>query len=306
MLVPLNRQEIELWRRAGRLAAEALAFGAPLIHVGTSYLSVVMAIEDFIRSRGGELAFPINISVNDTAAHDAPLPGDPRCFGSEDLVKLDVGVHINGYIGDNAVTVDLSGKHQKLCLASREALNRAVAMAVPGTRVCDLGAEIESVIRSHGFLPVKNLGGHQMGPYKLHHGIFVPNFLNKDRQYLKEGMVLAIEPFAAENCDAVKDGDACYIFNLINKVPARPNEVEPTLSSIKQQRGLPFSIRTIEKKLPLPLLSQQLESLAQQELIHYYPPLVTKTGCMVSQHEHTVIVANPPIVITREASPREA
>jgi methionyl aminopeptidase len=297
--VSLGKEEIDCWRKAGILAAEALAFGRPLVKAGASYLAVVEAVEDFVRRSGGELAFPVNISINAAAAHDTPVPGDPRVFSPMDLVKLDVGVHVSGYIGDNAVTVDLSGQHQKLCEASRQALHAAVAMAIPGTRLRDIGREVENTISSFGFQPIKNLGGHQLGVFKLHCGAFVPNYFNNDKNCLDAGMVLAIEPFAAENCNAVEDSRDCRIFNILDKTPRYPNEVDPTLGIIRQLRGLPFSLRSLEKKLPGPILRQQFEALAKQKLLHYYPPLITKTRCLVSQHEHTVIVANPPLVTTQ-------
>lgn len=294
----LSEYDIGLWQKAGRLAAESLAYGQPLIKPGVTYLSVAEHIETFVRNRGGLLAFPVNISINDVAAHDSPAPNDTRVFQSEDLVKLDVGVHIQGYIGDNALTVDLSGKRSKLCAAAKAALAAVIKLAVPGAPLRQLGEAIEATIANHGFHPIKNLGGHQMAPYNLHCGVFVPNFKNNDKKILEEGMVLAIEPFAAETCDKVKDGQGCNIFNLTAKKVKNINEIDPLYSVILARRKLPFCLRDLYKKLPEPLVNQQGDALDRQKLLHFYPPLITQNGCLVAQFEHTVIVSNPPMITT--------
>ena len=119
-------EDIEKWRKAGKIASKAREFGKTLIKKNAKILDVAEKIEEKIRDLGAEPAFPVNISLNDCAAHATAHPDDKAVFG-DDVVKLDVGAHIDGCVGgDTAITVDLTGKHEDLMKASQDALDAAI------------------------------------------------------------------------------------------------------------------------------------------------------------------------------------
>ena len=104
------------YEKAGRICSEARAYGVSLIMVGASNLAVSKAVDAKIAELGGKPAFPTQISCNYIAAHFCPDPNDHETFKEGDLCKLDLGVHIDGYIADTAISVDLSAdkRHAKL------------------------------------------------------------------------------------------------------------------------------------------------------------------------------------------------
>src|SRR3990167_5354769 len=119
------------WIKAGEIASEALEYGRNLIRKDKSVLEIVESTEAKIFQLGGKPAFPTNISINEIAAHFSPVKED-FSIKESDIVKLDVGVHVNGAIGDNAVTV---GNNKELIEASREALNEAIKIIQIGTKL---------------------------------------------------------------------------------------------------------------------------------------------------------------------------
>ena len=165
---------------AGKIAAQALKYGGKLIKVGESLLDVTEKVEQKVLDLGAEFAFPPQISLNEIAAHYCADPNDETKFKEGDIAKLDVGVMIDGYIGDNALTVDL-GDNEKLVRASREALNKAIEIIKPGVTLSEIGKTIHDTITGYGFAPVRNLSGHGLDKYVFHDKPSIPNFDNGDR-----------------------------------------------------------------------------------------------------------------------------
>ncbi|MFB6216884.1 MAG: M24 family metallopeptidase, partial [Candidatus Aenigmatarchaeota archaeon] len=164
----------ERYRKAGNIAAKARDFGKSIIEKGASYEEIVDRTERKVRELGGELAFPVNLSVNDVGAHDTADINEERVVEGG-LVKLDVGVHVDGWIGDTAVTVPVDSDKQDMIDAAREALDEAIDMMVPGNEVKNISSKIEQTIRDHGYNPVTNLTGHGLERYDLHAKLQFPN-----------------------------------------------------------------------------------------------------------------------------------
>ncbi len=281
---------------AGKIAAEAREFGKQKIIVGASVLKVSDEIEDKIKELGGGLAFPVQISFNNTAAHTCAEPDDDTVFKQGDLIKLDLGVHIEGYVADTAVTVDL-GDNNNLVMASRNALEAALKLATPGRKVSEIGKVIHDEIVKMGFSPVKNLSGHGVGRFIIHGPPSIPNYEAYENVVLKEDMVIAIEPFASKGIGAIHETDNANIFMVVNKKPVRSQITRDVLKEISTYQGLPFTTRWLVKKFPALKVRMALRELLDLGIIHAYPPLPDKG--LVSQAEHTVIVKDVPIVTTR-------
>ena len=163
----VNEDSYDDWIKAGRIAAETLEHGRSLIKKGKTILEVCDECDKKLYELGAIPAFPSQISCDDIAAHFCPEDSDNTPF-DEQVVSLDVGSCVNGAIGDNAVTVDLSGKYTDLVKASRDALDSALKIIQIGTTLGEVGKVIQETIQSHGFAPVRNLSGHGLGRYNIH------------------------------------------------------------------------------------------------------------------------------------------
>ncbi len=283
--------------KAGEIAAKALKYGAELIKPGASWIEVADKIEAKIHELGGEIAFPAQMSLNDVAAHFIPALGEDVVFKDE-VVCLDVGVHINGFVGDNACTVDLSGKNGELVKASREALNAALKLVKPGVELREIGAKIHEVITSYGFSPVRNLSGHGVEEYKIHTHPSIPNYDNGDRTKLMEGMVIAIEPFASAGAGIIYESGDPNIFVLGDKKPVRNMMTRAVLKEIEKFKGLPFTLRWLVDKFGESRVKFAIREMLNLKMLDQYPSLPDKNHGLVSQAEHTVIVKDKLIVTT--------
>ncbi len=284
------------YREAGRIANAALNLGRELIKPGLCMLDAVNKIEEFIFNEGGFPAFPPQISLNSVAAHFCPE--ESYIFKEGDLAKLDVGVSVDGYIADNAMTVDL-GDNKALVDASREALNEALKLVRPGVKIGDIGARIQEVITSRGFSPVRNLSGHGLARFEVHSSPSIPNTIVEGDAVLEEGMVIAIEPFASNGAGVVYESGKGSIFSLIAKKPLRRPDSRKVLAEIEKYNGMPFSSTALFKVFGKPKVLFALREMRQLGMLREHPPLVDKDKGLVSQAEHSVIVLDEPIVYTR-------
>ncbi len=283
---------------AGKIQAEVMGYAKSLVVVGASILDVADKTEAKIKELGGEIAFPAQFNRNEIAAHYCPPFNDETKFEEGDLVKIDLGVHINGAVADGACTVDL-GNHEKLVQASIAALEAALKLAVPGTRVTDIGKAIEEAIKSHGFVPIKNLSGHGIGVFKVHGSPSIPNFDNKDATELQEGDTIAIEPFATDGAGLVVEGQDAHVMMLTGKKPVRSMMTRNVLKEIEKYNGLPFASRWIVRKFSEGQANFAFRELHRMGILRLYPPLIDKDKGMVSQAEHSVIVKDKPDIFTK-------
>ncbi|MEM4266919.1 MAG: type II methionyl aminopeptidase [Candidatus Nanoarchaeia archaeon] len=285
------------WEKAGKIAAEVLEFGKKLIKPDVLLLEVAEKIDEKIISLGGKSAFPVNISINHIAAHYSPYPDDKTSFQQGDVVKLDVGVHIDGAIGDTACTIDL-GDNKDLVEASEKALQEALKMFVPGTKIGEIGKVVQNVIKEYNFVPIINLTGHQVEKYNLHAGIVIPNYDNGDPRVLKEGQIFAVEPFATNGEGKVIEGKPSSIYKLATIKQVRDQKIRKMIQFIAEEyHELPFAKRWVVKKFPNANFALTL--LEKEGILHHYPQLPEKTKGLVSQAEHTVIVGEKPKITTK-------
>ncbi|MBI5001115.1 MAG: type II methionyl aminopeptidase [Euryarchaeota archaeon] len=288
----------DLYRKAGRAAAAARDHGASLLRPGAFLLDVAEEMESRVRKEGAGLAFPVNISINDIAAHFTPTSDCKARFETGMLVTLDVGAHVEGRIGDTAITVEIvSRRWGNLIKASCKALDQAIEMLRPGMEMRLVGGAIERTIGSFGYRPVCNLTGHSVSPYALHSGVSVPNVDDASKEFLREGEAVAVEPFATNGAGRIKGTKNSSIYRLLRE----PKEAElaefPLLGHISREfRTLPFAERwcaKVDEKA-----GKQLARLLRRGVINYYPILVEVEGGMVSQAEHTMIVRNDGVEVT--------
>jgi methionyl aminopeptidase len=297
----MDKETFDSYVKAGRIAGEALEYGRKLIVEGASLLEVTEKVEEKIVELGGGFAFPPQISLNDIAAHFCADHDDKIVFKKGDVVKLDVGVQINGFVGDNAVTV-IIGNDPKLILlqeASREALNAALRTIKPGVTLGEVGRAIETEIKKRGFNPVINLSGHGLAKFVIHDKPSVPNFDTGGKDVLKDDQVIAIEPFASTGAGMIYESGNPTIFSLIGSRPVRSPMTREVLKTIESYNGLPFAKRWLVKTHGLGKTAFALRELKMAGILHEYAPLPDKAKGLVSQAEHTVIVREKPVVTTK-------
>ena len=193
--------EQEKYQQAGQIAAKALAFTCQLVKPKQPLLDIAESGEQRIRELGGQPAFPINISVGHHAAHHTPSYEDRQFIPERALVKVDLGVHVEGYIADTAQTVIVDGtaKMELLEEAAKAGLQAAIDEVKAGIRVWDVSNAISRAIRRMGVNTIENLTGHSIERFNLHAGISVPSVAKTSERVrsprLKEHMIIAIEPF---------------------------------------------------------------------------------------------------------------
>jgi methionyl aminopeptidase len=289
----LEDEKYEKHREAGAILAQVRDEAAERLEVGTGSLEISEWAEDRIRELGGTPAFPVNVSVDEEAAHGAAAPGDERTVG-EQMVKLDIGVHIDGWLADTAVTVDFTGQTE-LVEAAEQALEAALEVVEPGVQTGEIGAEVEDVIDGYGYNPVVNLTGHGLGHWEQHTSPNIPNRAVSQGVELEVGDVVAIEPFATDGGGKVSEGSDEQIYSLEREASVRDRASRQALETIVEEfKTLPFATRWLDT----PRAEMALRRLKQKNIVHGYPVLKEADGKFVSQKEHTIIVTEDGCEIT--------
>jgi len=276
--------------RAGEIAKEAREFGVSHVRAGMSSLELANAIEGLILERGARCAFPVNIGVNEVAAHYTPSRDNNLVFKTGDVVKIDVGAHVDGYAADTAATVEVgTTRYADMIKSAQDALTMVIEMVRPGTPLSSIGATVSRTIREAGFRPVENLTGHSMERYNLHAGLSIPNIETKDKSAVAEGMILAIEPFStAGSAGKVGGRGRGPIFRIVRERRA-PSEVTALFEKMRNEfGGFPFAGRWCEKLAPSP--EPLVTKMFRLGMIMSYPILTELSNGCVAQAEHSVLV----------------
>jgi len=296
----MDANELKNYEKAGDIARDIRKFSEKLVVEGALLLDIAEKIEARIISLGGKPAFPVNLSLNDVAAHQIPAVAEKTKLEKGDLIKVDFGVHVNGYIVDTAYSVSIgkSDENEKLIIAANEALDAALAKAKPKTKVSEIGKVICASIEKHSFNPIRNLSGHMVAKYELHAGTTIPNYDNEDDTQISEGQVFAIEPFSTTGVGMVEEGKPSEIYRLIGSGAVRSGR--EILDYIKTEyQTLPFAKRWLIKKFGAIKTNIAIKELLSKKILKEYGQLVEKSGGKVAQAEHTVIVKEKPVVLTK-------
>jgi methionyl aminopeptidase len=284
---------LECYLKAGKIASEVREGARKKNHVGSTLFEICESVEAQIRSRGAQPAFPVNASLNDIAAHYTAEPNDQTAVKEGDVLKIDIGVHVDGYIADTAVTVCYDPKYDTLVRSAESALADAVRMARANTKASDIGRAIETVIGRMGFRPIQNLSGHSLQQYVIHAGKSIPNIWTIGSSFaLQAGEAYAIEPFATtkDGAGVVHEGKVKNIFGITSRKPSKEKEADELLDTIwSRYRTLPFALRWLTDAYEEARLRRLVDVLVKKKNVHAYPILVEGRGRTVVQAEHTLI-----------------
>jgi len=292
--------ELDTLREAGKIASNARNWAAESIKPGLLLRDLQEGMETLIREAGAMPSFPAQTSCNHIAAHSCASPSDTTRFEENDLVKIDVGAHIDGLVVDTGVSADLSsdGRWSRLIGAASDALAAAITMCSPGVEVDDIGERVDEVITEAGFSPIFNLTGHGLGRWTLHDKPQIPNTRMGSKATLDAGMLFAIEPFATSGEGYVEDEGAPEVF-MLARSPKLSNKIDPeALEAIRSWNGLPVARRYF-RHIPKKPFERTLKELIRQGVTRQYPPLAEVTGAHVGWKEHSIYLGpDGPEVLT--------
>jgi len=282
-------EAVEKQKKAFQLAREVLDYSKSLIKPGVKVLDLAEAIEKRIVELGAGIAFPANICIGDIAAHYTPDANDTTTVKEGDLVKIDIGLHIDGYIADFAYSLRLGSARDDLIEAARKAVEVGVKAARPGVKIAEVSQAIEEAVASTGFNIVRNLTGHGLGRYEVHAEPTIPNVKNNSEKKLEPGQAIAIEVFVTNGSGWVKDSEPKLIYQYSAEKALRLPESKRILRLAKEEfKGLPFAKRWL--KLPPLRLEMALRELVETEALVVYPTLREASGGEVAQWEESLIV----------------
>lgn len=281
----------EEYGESGKITREVKAAVKSKVKVGMPYLEAVRFVENEIESRGGKAAFPVGIGVNQVTAHYAPEDDDRSVFHEGDLVKIDFGTHVDGYITDTAVSLSFNPDYDLMLEVTQRALDVAVETAKRVTRTGEIGGEIQKEASRFGFKTIQNLTGHTLDRYIVHAGKSIPNLYMPGTQSLKKGDVFAIEPFVTLGRAAgyVVDAPTQTIFSLVARKRTGTKEVDALVDRIwNERKTLPFTTRWYSEEFGAQKVKASISKLIAKRIVKAYPTLVEASGNPVAQFEHTM------------------
>ena len=293
--------EFDDYIQAGKIAGEVRENVRKTDWIGKTVFEICEHVEDEIRKRGAKFAFPVNTSINEVAAHYTAEPNDELTIKDDDLVKIDLGAQINGYIADTAVTVCYNPEYDNLVDAAKQSLDNAMSMIKIGVKSSDVGRTIEKTIKQMGFLPIANLSGHSLDQYTIHAGKSVPNIWSIGSFTFDGNQAFACEPFVTtgEGLGFVHEGKVKNIFALSSRKKTKDKEADKMLDFIWQNFNLlPFALRWLTKEWDEKEARTLLDILVKKKAVHAYPVLVEGNGKRVTQAEHTFIPNENGVTIT--------
>src|SRR3989344_3355423 len=194
-MMKMEKEELQSYEKAFLIADDAVGLAQKLVKENVRALELAEKIEKRIMELGGKPAWPVNISVNEIAAHYTPSIGDTLILKSGDFVKIDIGAQVNGYICDRAFTVKIGSKSDPMIEASEKALEECLKLIKPGTKVSEISEVCENTVNGLGFNVIRNLAGHRIERNNQHAHPSIPNSKNSIQDEIEAGNVYAMEVF---------------------------------------------------------------------------------------------------------------
>jgi len=291
-------KKIESTKRAGEIAKRIKESIRPRVKVGVKVIDIIMEIEKMILDLEVKPAFPINVCINNIAAHYTSPVKDETIINQGDIVKIDFGVQIDGYCVDNAFSVSFNEDEalKTIIEAPEVAVKAAIMMMKPGVKTQEVARKIYSIVKGYGYNVLKELGGHQIEQWSLHAGKELPNLAisaTRGGDTIEENEVYAVEVFASNGEGTVHQSGNVHIYSLnpsIGRVPLRRKISRKILGLIsKKYKTLPFCERQLVDDLKSGIRFG-LQELKNSDKIIQHPVLLEKKGVYISQYEETVLI----------------
>ncbi|MBI2084244.1 MAG: type II methionyl aminopeptidase [Candidatus Aenigmarchaeota archaeon] len=286
----MENEELESYERAFSISNEVIEFARECAKENAHALELAETIENKIRELGGKPAWPVNISINEIAAHYTPSRNDSLILKEGDMAKVDIGVQVDGYPCDRAFTICIGKKSHPLIEASEKALEETLKLFKPGTKVWEISDVCEETVNGLGFNVIRNLAGHRVDRYSQHADPSIPNGKNKIQDEIEAGKVYAMEVFVTDGSGFVVESSPTGIFQFLRDAPVRMWEARKILEMAQGKfEKLPFTQRWITDISPLKI-DMALKQLTDAGALMEYPPLKEESNGMVAVTEKSVIV----------------
>jgi methionyl aminopeptidase len=288
-----DKEAIEKFRLSGKILRESREKMKELVHEGIPVIKVCEKAESLIREKGGKPAFPCNVSINEVAAHYTSPPNDELKIPEKAIVKVDMGVQVDGYVTDTAFTACFNPEYSNMKSAAECALAAAIENIHGGMSISQIGMIIENTIKNRGFKPISNLTGHSVGRYLIHAGTSIPNVMQLSFGRIKTGKVYAIEPFVTlpNAVGRIENSAEVTIFRLVKSKSVKNPYTKKLLKYIEvNYRTLPFAERWLKGVLPVDKHCQAFKELVKCKAVTGYPVFIEMSRKPVSQAEHTLLI----------------
>lgn len=299
----MDSKIIENYETAAKVHALCRQRARDFIQPGVKLLDIAEEIESLTRKHGCGIAFPLNLSLNDVAAHYTPSDKDETRVERGDVLKVDIGVHKNGYLVDAAITLDFAQTKEtkNLITATQAALEAGFAEVKEGVHVGVLGGAIEKTLRSFGVDPIANLSGHGIDEYTAHCSPSIPNVDTGETDALEDGQAYAMEPFASIHGNGrISDAGIVEIFEVNGLVPGIRNTNARKLLDFcaETYEGLPFAERWIARDLDMSAFARKtaLRELVKYGALEAHGVLKEKKGAIVAQFETTMLINKGKVI----------
>ena len=289
----ISKDELEAYRRGGQIISQLRHVVPPLVREGGLVRDLCERVEAEIVALGGQPAFPCNVGINEVAAHYTSPWNDTSVVPRESVVKVDFGVHIDGYLNDSAVTVSFNPVYDSMIKVAEEALRMGVEIIAHGVKFSEVGELIEKIISQYGCRPIRNLTGHKIERYTIHAGRSVPNVAGPAPGRFEVGEVYAIEPFVTmrEAAGRVEDADRAFIYRAVRDKGVRSESARKIMEHVrKTYKTLPFASRWLYSSLGNRIVEDGFFEALRAKCVSGYPVLIEASGKVVTQAEHTLIV----------------
>ncbi|KAL7896021.1 peptidase M24, structural domain-containing protein [Trichoderma sp. SZMC 28014] len=310
----MNNDFLSDYRQAAETHRQVRQWAQKNIKPGQSLTEIANGIEDSVRRLVGHdgltegdslhagMGFPTGLNIDEIAAHFSPNAGDKTVLQQNNVLKVDIGVHVNGRIVDSAFTMAFDHKYDNLLAAVKDATNTGVREAGIDVRLGEIGGYIQETMESYELelngttYPIKsirNIGGHSILPYRIHGTKSIPAVKSDDITKMEEGDIFAIETFGSTGNGWVYDhGDVSHyaLRRDAPKVDLRLSSAKSLLNVIKKNfHTIPFARRYLDR------IGQEkyllgLNTLVKNGIVEDYPPLVDKKGSYSAQFEHTILL----------------
>ena len=288
-----DQEELEKFRLSGKILRETREEMKRFVRENMPIIQVCEKAEALIREKGGKPAFPCNVSINEIAAHYTSPPNDKREIPEKALAKIDIGVHVDGYVTDTAFTACFNHEYDIMVNTAEDALQTAIDNMHGDMAISRIGAIIEKTIKNRGFKPIANLTGHSVGRYLIHAGTSIPNVMQLSFAKVKAGEVFAIEPFVTlpHAGGRVEDSAEITIFRLVKTKSMKNTYAKKLLKYIEENfRSLPFAERWLKGVVPNEQHSEAFKELLKSKALMGYPVFVEVSRKLVAQAEHTILI----------------
>ncbi|AEO58930.1 hypothetical protein MYCTH_2306697 [Thermothelomyces thermophilus ATCC 42464] len=303
------RKAAEIHRQTRRWVRETAKPGQSLHDIATGIEDSVRALLDNAGLGPGDglksgMGFPTGLCLNHQVAHYTPNPGQkPVVLQQQDVLTVDFGVHINGWIVDSAFTMAFDPTYDNLLAAVRDATNTGVKTAGVDVRISDVSAAIQEVIESYEVeirgktyrvKPVRNLCAHDIKQYRIHGGKSIPFVKNRDQTKMEEGEVFAIETFGSTGRGYTVDDVGVYgyglNYNAPLNVPVPLSSAKRLHKTIRENFGTIVFCRRYLERLGVEKYLAGMNCLIQNGIVEEYVPLMDIKGSYSAQFEHTFLL----------------